>query len=127
MNTEQKAIALLSEWLKNEEVIDRTQADNIALRDIRERVKQFLISLDDTQETISSTNLELWHVRTIKQLGVFVDVFRTPNEWAYVLRSSMSGEVISCTGKAVGDFNSYRDALAAGLKAAEKIDSQLIH
>ena len=75
-------------------------------------------------------NLESMHAQLIREVGVFVDVFRQPSQWCYVLRSASSSEVLMNDDRVpthAGNFSSYTDALAAGIKAANRYNKDLIH
>lgn len=75
-------------------------------------------------------SLEKTHQHLITQVGIFVDVFRLPNQWAYVLRNSASGKPLyddKSLKIADGMFDSYEEALRYGISAAQKYDERFIH
>lgn len=129
-----EATDILRKWLANEEIIDRTIDDDFTLMDIRKRAADFIATAGrDTSSVVMpppQVNLESMHAQLIREVGVFVDVFRQPSQWCYVLRSASSSEMLMYNDRVptlAGKFGSYSDALAAGIKAATEYDKDLIH
>lgn len=133
-----EATDILRKWLANEEIIDRTIDDDFTLMDIRKRAADFISTAGrDTSSVVMpppQVNLEAMHAQLIREVGVFVgvfvDVFRQPSQWCYVLRRASSSEMLMYNDRVptlAGNFSSYTDALAAGIKAAIEYNKDLIH
>lgn len=129
-----EATDILRKWLANEEIIDRTIDDNFTLMGIRKRAADFITTAGRVTSSVvmppPQVNLEAMHEQLIREVGVFVDVFRQPSQWCYVLRSASSSEVLMNDDRVpthAGNFSSYTDALAAGIKAANRYNKDLIH
>lgn len=127
----EEAINIIRRWAANEKITDRTAADNMELIEIRRAALEWA----DGAHTMpppacSDVNLETVHDQLIREEGVFVDLFRRPGEWAYVLRNSASGKpLLDDVGlpTTARGFGSYREALRHGIAAAMKYDQRLIH
>lgn len=129
-----EATDILRKWLANEEIIDRTIDDNFTLMGIRKRAADFIATAGRVTSSVvmppPQVDLETLHQQLITQVGIFVDVFRQPSQWCYVLCSASSSEVLMGDDRHpnhAGNFASYPDALAAGIKAATEYDKTLIH
>lgn len=133
----QQAIDIIRRWAANEQITDRTVADNLELIEIRraatdwaDHAERLMPALACPPPAHPQVDLETLHQQLITQVGIFVDVFRQPSQWCYVLRSASSSEVLMGDDRHpnhAGNFASYPDALAAGIKAATEYDKTLIH
>ena len=93
----QQAIDIIRRWAANEQITDRTVADNLELIEIRraatdwaDHAERLMPALACPPPDPPQVDLETLHQQLITQVGIFVDVFRQPSQWCYVLRSASS-------------------------------------